>query len=198
MLAHQMKLRSLALLGLGGWALYRLTQQTGVPRGVRPVQPFSLMRYLGCWYEIARIDHGYERGLTDTTADYRLLPGGRVQVVNRGYHPATRQWREVRASARPQPGGDDAHLQVSFIWPVRASYIVFALDDDYQHALVSGPSHDHLWLLSRTPQIRPSARAALLEQARAAGFDTDRLLWVDQRRHRAGLTAGLSRRKLLR
>ncbi len=198
MLAHQMKLRSLALLGVGGWALYRLTQQTGAPPGVQPVQPFSLMRYLGRWYEIARIDQGHQHGLTDTTVDYRLLPGRRVQLVHRGYQPATRRWQEVRASARPQPGGAEAHLQASFIWPVRASHIVFAIDDDYQHALISGPSHDQLWLLSRTPQIRPSVRAALLEQARDAGFDTDRLLWVDQRRHRAGLGAGLSRRKLLR
>ena len=91
-----------------------------------------------------------------------------------------------------------AQLQVSFFWPVRASYIVFALDDDYQHALVSGPTHDYLWLLSRTPQIRPSVRATLLEQARAAGFDTGRLLWVDQRRNTAGLRGDLPRRKLPR
>lgn len=198
MLAHQMNLRTLALLGAGGWALYRLSQQLGRPPGVRPVQPFSLTRYLGRWYEIARIDHSYEHGLSEVTADYRLLPGGRVQVRNRGYHAASRRWREARASATPVAGAAPAHLQVSFIWPVRASYIVFALDDDYQHALVSGPSHDYLWLLSRTPQIRPAVRAQLLDQARAAGFDTDRLLWVDQRRNTAGLTGGLPRRKLPR
>ena len=89
MLAPQMRLRSLALLGAGGWALYRLTQQLGRPAGVEPVRPFSLTRYLGRWYEIARIDHSYEHGLTNTSADYRPLPGGRVQVVNRGYHPAS-------------------------------------------------------------------------------------------------------------
>jgi apolipoprotein D and lipocalin family protein len=196
MLAPHMKLRSLAWLAAGGWALYHLTQRLGVPRGVAPVQPFSLMRYLGRWYEIARIDHTYERGLTDTTADYRLLPGGKVQVLNRGYHAGSRRWRQARAIARPVPGSASAHLQVSFFWPVHTSYIVFALDDDYQHALVSGPDHDALWLLARTPQIKPSVRAALLEQARAAGFDVERLLWVDQRRNLAGLSAGLPRRKL--
>ncbi|QTD46070.1 lipocalin family protein [Ottowia testudinis] len=178
-----MRLRSIALLGAGGLALYRLAQQLGVPDGVTPVQPFQLSRYLGRWYEIARIDHVYERGLTDTSADYRLLPGGGVQVTNRGFHPRARRWREVRASARPVQDGDVAHLQVSFIWPVRASYIVFALDGDYQHALVSGPTHDYLWLLARTPQIRATARANMLDAARAAGFDVGRLMWVDQRRN---------------
>jgi apolipoprotein D and lipocalin family protein len=193
-----MKLRSIALLGAGGWALYRMAQHLGVPPGVEPVQPFSLTRYLGRWYEIARIDHGYERGLTDVTADYRLLAGGKVQVTNRGFDPALRRWREAQASAQPIAGGADAHLQVSFFWPIRASYIVCAVDDDYQHALVSGPTHDYLWLLSRTPQTRPGARATLLEQARDAGFDTGRLTWVDQRRNLAGLSAGLPRRKLVR
>ena len=171
-----MRLRSLALLGAGGWALYRLTQQLGRPAGVEPVRPFSLTRYLGRWYEIARIDHSYEHGLTNTSADYRPLPGGRVQVVNRGYHPASGRWREARATASPVTGAAGAA----------------------QHALVSGPTHDYLWLLSRTPQIRPSVRATLLEQARAAGFDTGRLLWVDQRRNTAGLRGDLPRRKLPR
>ena len=122
-----------------------------------------------------------------------------MQVVNRGYHPASGRWREARATASPVTGAAGAaQLQVSFFWPVRASYTVFALDDDYQHALVSGPTHDYLWLLSRTPQIRPSVRATLLEQARAAGFDTGRLLWVDQRRNTAGLRGDLPRRKLPR
>lgn len=198
MLAHHMKLRTIALLGAGGWALYQLTQQLGVPAGVRPVRPFSLTRYLGRWYEIARIEHAFEQGLTNTSADYTLLPGGRVRVFQRGFDPATRRWREVRAAARPVAGAAEAHLQLSFIWPVRASRIVFGLDDDYQHALVSGPSHDDLWLLSRTPQLRASTRATLLEQARAAGFDTERLRWVDQRRSLAGARAGLPRRKPLR
>ncbi|MDO5691829.1 MAG: lipocalin family protein [Pseudomonadota bacterium] len=194
-----MKLRSLALLGAGGWALYQLAQRLDVPDGVKPAQPFSLPRFMGRWYEIARIDHAHAHGMTNTSADYQPQLGGKVRVIQRGYHPASGHWRETRATASRLPGrADAAHLQYSIFWPVRASHIVFALDDDYQHALVSGPTHDDLWLLSRTPQIRPSARATLLEQARQAGFDTDRLLWVDQRRNTAGFSAGLPRRKLAR
>lgn len=178
-----MKARTLALLAAGAYALYRISQRTGMPAGVRPVEPFDLQRYLGRWYEIARIDHPYEAGLTDTSADYRLRPDGRVDVHNRGFDARRSRWRELHASAQPEGDAGIAHLRLSPFWPVQASYLVFALDDDYQHALVSGPTHDYLWLMARTPRIRASHRAALLESARAAGFDTERLLWVDQRRN---------------
>ena len=132
---------------------------------------------------IARLDDLWERGLTDTSADYTLRADGRVQVINRGFDPRARRWRRAHASASPVQGADIGHLQVSFLWPVRASYIVFGIEGDYEHAVVSGHSHDYLWLLSRAPRVRAPVRAALLERARAAGFDVDRLLWVDQRRN---------------
>ncbi len=178
-----MKPRTLALLAAGAFALYQISQRTGVPAGVHPVEPFDLRRYLGRWYEIARIDHAHEAGLSDTSADYSLRPDGRVQMLNRGFDQRRSRWREMRAVAAPVGERDIGHLQVSLVWPLRASHIVFALDDDYQHALVCGPTREHLWLLARTPRIRAITRGALLERARAAGFDIDRLLWVDQRRN---------------
>ncbi len=180
-----MKPRTLALLAAGAYALYRVGQRTGVPDGVRPVEPFDLQRYLGRWYEIARIDHAYEAGLSDTSADYRLRPDGRVQMVNRGFDLRRSRWREARAVAAPAGEREIGHLQVSLVWPLRTSYIVFGLDDDYQHALVCGPTREQLWLLARTPRIRALTRGALLERVREAGFDIDRLLWVDQRRNAA-------------
>ncbi len=193
-----MRITTLAALGIGAWGLYRATQHLGLPAGVTPVDGFSLRRYLGLWYEMARIDHRHERGLTDTTARYTLRPDGRVHVLNRGYDPRSGRWRQAIASAEPLAAADVAHLQVSFVWPIRASYAVFALDESYEHALVSGPSHDYLWLLARHPNIKATTRATLLEQARDAGFDTGRLMWVDQRRNLPGLSDGLPRQKTLR
>ncbi len=178
-----MKLRTAALLGLSALALYRAAQRTGIPRGVQPLRPFDLQRLLGRWYEVARIEHGVERSLSNTSVDYTLRPDGRVQVLKRGYHPVSGRWREARGVAEPLTGADTAHLQLSFMWPMHSSHIVFALDEDHRTALICGPSHDHLWLLARSPQLRPTVRAGLLEQARAAGFDTGRLQWVDQRRY---------------
>jgi apolipoprotein D and lipocalin family protein len=175
-----MKARTLALLGGAAYGLYRLSQQTCVPAGVQPLHPFELTQLLGRWYGIARLDYLWERGLSHTTADYSLRPDGRVQVQNRGWDPQARRWRQATGTASPVHGADTAHLAVSFMRPLRASYIVFGLEGDGQQMVVSGRSHDYLWLLSRTPTIRPAVRAALLERARAAGFDVDKLVWVGQ------------------
>ena len=180
-----MKLRTLALIGAGAYGLYRLSQQTDVPPGVQPLQPFDLERYLGRWYEIARAPNRWERGLSDVSADLHRRPDGRVGIVNRAFDPRAGRWRHAHATATPAQGADVAHLAVSFMWPVRASYIVLAIDDDYQHAVVCGHSHEHLWLLARAPAAEAAARASMLECARGAGFDVDGLLWVDQRRNLA-------------
>ena len=177
-----MKSRNLALLAAGAYTLYRLSQQTGLPLGVQPVTPFELRRYLGRWYELARIDHAADRGLTDSVTHHSLLPNGTLEIARRGFDPRQGRWRTATARARFAHDADSAHLLVSFVWPVRSSRAVFELDDDNQHALVSGPTHEDLWLLARTPTLRASVRAQLLERARDAGFDVSRLTWVDHRR----------------
>lgn len=187
-----MKLRTLVLLGAGAYALVRVSQRLQLPPGVRPVQPFELTRFLGRWYEVARIDQPHERGISNTTLDYQQQPDGSVRLLQRGFRDG--RWRTSSARVEPVDGSAAAHLQLSIIWPLRASHVVFELDDDYQHALVSGPTHDQLRLLARTPQLRPAIRANLLERARAAGFDVERLLWVDQRRNLAARRPSLARR----
>ena len=177
-----MKARNLALLAAGAYTLYRLSQQTGLPLGVQPVTPFELRRYLGRWYEVARIDHAADRGLTDSVTHHSLLPNGTLEIARRGFDPRQGRWRTATARARLAHPPDVAHLHVSFVWPARSSRAVFELDDDNQHALVSGPTHEDLWLLARTPTLRASVRAQLLERARDAGFDVSRLTWVDHRR----------------
>lgn len=181
-----MKAKTIALLGLSAFSLYRLAQQTGLPPGVRPAIGFELPAHLGRWYEIARIDHAYEAGLTDTTVDYLQSPGGRLHLSKRSYHGGARRWREARASVRAINHGG-AHMQLCFVWPIHASHTVFYTDAQAQHALVCGHNHNYLWLLARRPQIKASVRADLLERARAAGFDTERLHWVDQRRNLSAL-----------
>lgn len=178
-----MKLRTLALIGAGAWGLYRISQQTGVPHGVRPLEPFDLQRYLGRWYELARLDAGASRGLTDTSIEFSQSPHGQVQALHRGFDPQAWQWRHARASVRPAGRPDVGYLKISFIWPATASHVVVAADDDYRHAVACGHNREQLWLLARSPQVKSVVRAALLEQARVAGFDVDSLLWVDQRRN---------------
>lgn len=153
----------------------------GIPENVKPVDHFSLERYLGKWYEIARLDHSFERGLTRVTADYRLRDDGGVRVLNRGYSAQEIKWKEAEGRAYFVDGTDRGYLKVSFFGPFYASYIVFELDhENYMYALVCGPDKSYLWILSRTPEMDQEVKNKLVAQAAAAGFDTNKLIFVDQ------------------
>ncbi|WP_067662114.1 lipocalin family protein [Ferrimonas marina] len=153
---------------------------TGLPEGVEPVESFELDRYLGTWYEIARLDHSFERGMERVTAEYQMRPDGGVRVLNRGFDTEQGDWQEAEGRAYFVGSDEVGHLKVSFFGPFFGSYVVFDLEPEYQYAFVAGNSTDYLWLLARTPQVSASVRQRFIEQAAARGFDTDALIWVAQ------------------
>lgn len=151
----------------------------GMPPKVQPVQSFQLNRYLGRWYEVARLDHSFERGLTKVSADYSLREDGGVRVINRGYNAEKDEWKEAEGKAYFVQTPDVGYLKVSFFGPFYGSYVVFALDqENYQYAMISGPDTDYLWILARQPQLDASVKDALIEKAKALGFATDQLIFV--------------------
>jgi apolipoprotein D and lipocalin family protein len=150
---------------------------TGMPEGVRPGTGFQLDRYLGTWYEIARLDHSFERGLTDVGAAYSRRPDGGVDVLNRGYDAAKGQWKEAWGRAYFLDSPEVGSLKVSFFGPFYGGYHVFALDPDYRWALVAGHDHDYLWILARERQLPPTVLEDLLARVRQAGFATDALIF---------------------
>jgi apolipoprotein D and lipocalin family protein len=152
------------------------------PSGVEPVTGFKLDSYLGEWYEIARLDHRFERGLEQVTATYSLHEEGGVRVLNRGRSTEDGEWREAEGRAYFVAGEDVGHLKVSFLGPFFSGYVIFELDkEDYQHAFVSGPNRDHLWLLSRDPTVTPALLDRFVRRADELGFDTSSLILVKQR-----------------
>lgn len=151
----------------------------GLPDNITPVKPFDTQRYLGQWYEIARLDHSFERGLSNVTAQYSLREDGGLKVINRGYNAAEKKWKEAEGKAYFVGGNEQGYLKVSFFGPFYGSYVVFELDqENYQYALVSGPDKSYLWLLARQPQIAPSILKKLVDKAQALGFDTRQLIYV--------------------
>lgn len=153
---------------------------TGYPESVQPVSGFELQRYLGKWYEIARLDHRFERGLINVSADYSLNDDGSVRVLNRGFNPQTGAWEDAEGRAKFVETADIGYLKVAFYGPFYGSYVIFELDSDYQYAFVSGPDTDYLWLLARTPEIDPALYGSFVERAAAAGFNVDELIRVEQ------------------
>ncbi|MBA4143934.1 MAG: lipocalin family protein [Nitrosospira sp.] len=155
----------------------------GIPKGITPVRDFDVQRYLGEWYEIARLEHSFEKGLTHITASYSLREDGGVKVLNRGYDPRKGEWRVAEGKAYLVESPDIGYFKVSFFGPFYGSYVVFDVDDAYQHSFVTGADRSYLWLLSRTPRIKPEVLESFIRKAEKLGFDTDELIFVE---HRAG------------
>lgn len=150
------------------------------PQGVHVVSGFELERYLGTWYEIARLDHHFERGLSRVSATYSMRSDGGINVVNRGYNIEHKAWKEVNGRAYPAGDPGEAKLKVTFFWPFYAGYNVIDLDvADYGYALVCGPSTNYLWILARDRQLEQAVLDRLVSKARGYGFDTDELIFVD-------------------
>ncbi|WP_413510771.1 lipocalin family protein [Serratia liquefaciens] len=138
------------------------------PKNIKVVNDFDSQRYLGTWYEIARFDHRFERGL---------------KVVNRGFNTQKQQWQESTGKAYFTGSPQVAALKVSFFGPFYGGYNVIELDADYRYALVCGPNRGYLWILSRTPTLDAATRDRLVQTAKNNGFDTDKLIWVKQTQH---------------
>lgn len=162
-------------------ALLLATACTGIPKGVEPVRGFEADRYLGKWYEIARLDHRFERGLMYVTAEYERNPNGTIAVTNRGFDFVDQEWSTATATAEFLEDETTASLKVTFQWPFSGGYHVIALDqEDYRWAMVSGPSRDYLWVLSRTPVLDQQILTALLESAEDGGYPVEEIIYVPQ------------------
>ena len=155
-----------------------LAAQPG-PMDNSTVSQFDLVKYLGTWYEIARFDHHFERGLNNVMAEYLLRDDGKIDVINSGWKDGDYKVANGKAK-QPDPVTDPAHLRVSFFLFFYSDYNVMMLDQDYKTALVGSKSKDYLWILSRTPSVEDDVLDAILKEAERRGYDTSGLIWVDQ------------------
>lgn len=159
------------------FSIFSSAQDTEFDNSV--IDDFDLSKYLGTWYEIARFDHSFERGLDNVTAEYLLRDDGMVDVINSGWKDGKFEIANGKAK-QPDPLTDPAHLKVSFFLFFYSDYNVMMLDDSYQVSLVGSKSPKYLWILSRTPELSDSVLDAVLEEAESRGYDTGKLIWVDQ------------------
>jgi apolipoprotein D and lipocalin family protein len=157
---------------------------SAIPDGAVAVRPFDKERYLGKWYEIARLDFKYEKHLNNTTAEYSLNDNGTIKVVNQGYDTLKGEW--VEAVGKAKFAGEDsiAMLKVLFFGPFYSGYNVIALDEEYKYALVAGKSLKYLWILSRSTEIPEEVRDKYLEMAADIGYTISDLIWVEHDRQK--------------
>lgn len=172
-------MKRLISLVLAAFSLPMLSSAQDVQYNNSPVSEFDLSRYLGTWYEIARFDHSFERGMDNVTAEYLLREDGMIDVINSGWKEGRFKVADGKAK-QPDPKTDPGHLAVSFFLFFFSDYNVLMIDDDYKVALVGSKSPKYLWILSRTPVLSDSVLDAILEEASSRGYDIDDLIWVDQ------------------
>ena len=168
---------TLALMGIG--LILTSCSSTTIPEKAQAVQNFEKEKYLGKWYEIARLDFKYEKGLNNTTAEYSLKDNGMIKVDNKGYDYKKEEWEQSIGKAKFVGDENVAMLKVSFFGPFYAGYNVVAIDKDYKYALVTGESLDYLWILSREKSIPLEIKEAYLQKAKDIGYKTEDLIWVE-------------------
>ncbi|ADY52782.1 Lipocalin family protein [Pseudopedobacter saltans DSM 12145] len=156
--------------------------KVSIPQGAQAVKPFDLQRYLGKWYEIARLDFKHEKNLNQVTAEYSLNKDGSIKVQNRGYNYVKNEWKESIGKAKPVDADkNEGRLKVSFFGPFYAGYNVVAIDPEYKYALVFGNNLDYIWILSRTASIPDEIKADYLEKAKRTGYKIENLVWTEHK-----------------
>ncbi|WP_292994304.1 lipocalin family protein [Nitrosomonas sp.] len=152
-----------------------------IPQHIEPINGFELNKYLGKWYEIARLDHSFERGLDNVTAEYFLRDDGGVKVINKGFSAVDNKWKEAEGKAYFVEDPQQGYLKVSFFGPFYGAYIVFELDkENYQYAFVTSYDKSYLWLLARTPTVSDALLDRFVQRAAELGFAADKLIFPKQ------------------
>jgi apolipoprotein D and lipocalin family protein len=171
--------RTLIIAALTGVALVTLRSCASIPEGAVAIKPFDKDKYLGQWYEIARMDFRFERNLNNVTATYSLKDNGSIKVDNRGFDYLTKKWKQAIGKAKFAGSPDEARLKVSFFGPFYSGYNVIALDNQYKYALIAGQNLKYLWILSRETIIPESTKQSYLEIAKGLGYDVSTLIWTE-------------------
>lgn len=160
---------------------FLLTGCTGVPSGVKAIDNFEIEKYLGTWYEIARLDHSFERNLNNVSATYTLRDDGGIDVLNKGFDLSKNTWKQIKGKAYFIDDRTTGRIKVSFFWPFYGSYNIIRLDKEtYSYAMVCGPNRSYLWILARKKSLNEQIINNLLEFAEKTGFETDKLIFVEQ------------------
>jgi apolipoprotein D and lipocalin family protein len=148
------------------------------------VKKLDVQKYLGTWYEIARYDHFFERGLVGVTANYSLREDGLIKVTNSGFKNSLdgKLSQAIGKAKIPDPVNEPAKLKVSFFLFFYADYFVMELDKDYQWAVIGSNTDKYLWILSRTPQIPDQLYNELLQKLKKRGYDVSSLIKVVQKK----------------
>jgi apolipoprotein D and lipocalin family protein len=141
------------------------------------IEHLEVKKYIGKWFEIARVDNKFEKGLSDVTAEYQLQKDGSIKVINSGFSKKKNKRNQAIGKAKFTSKENNGGLKVSFFGPFYSAYNIVQLDDDYQYALIFGKNTKYLWILSRDNKIPSTIKEKYLKYTRSNGYDTIKLVW---------------------
>ena len=145
---------------------------------VTTVKQLNLKRFMGKWYEIARYNHWFEKGMTHVIAEYSMQPDGKIRVVNKGIKNG--KPKEITGKARqPHPKEYPGRLEVSFFLWFYGDYYIMELDKDYQYVVIGSSTDKYLWIMSRTPQLPEETLQRILSMLERRGYDVSKLIMVE-------------------
>lgn len=158
-----------------------LANCTGIPEGLNAIDNFDMRRYIGTWYEIARLDNRFEKGLERISANYQPREDGGIDVTNKGWNAQEGEWSMIEGKGYFIDKADTGRLKVSFFGPFYGAYNIIDLDkQNYSYALVTGPDKSYLWILSKTKQLPQETLRNVINKAKSFGFSTENLIYVKQ------------------
>ncbi|WP_158996394.1 lipocalin family protein [Mucilaginibacter sp. L196] len=165
--------------GIGlGVVIYKLVSKN-IPDGAAAVEPFDINRYLGKWYEIARLPSRIEKNITNLTEDYSRVNDDTFKVITKGYNTKKDEWIEMSGKIKFAGKNGVGMFKLSYLGPFYAAYNVLEIDSRYKYALVSGSGLDYLWILSRETTIPEDVKHQFLLRAMDIGFAVEQLEWMD-------------------
>ncbi len=174
------RFKTLSLIGVSALIVVTLLSFRFKRKDIEVVQNFDQQKYLGTWYEIARLDYKWEKGLDHVTATYSLKDDKTIKVDNKGYDTKKQKWEQSIGKAKAVDKATEGRLKVSFFGPFYSGYNVVAIDKEYKYALVIGKNANYMWLLSREKTIPESIKQTYLNKAKELGVKTEKLVWVNQ------------------
>lgn len=142
------------------------------------VKSLDITRFMGKWYEIARYEHRFEKGMSHVTATYTLKEDGRIEVLNEGISNGER--KEAKGRAKQPDPNDPGKLKVSFFLWFYSDYYILELDKDYKYVVIGSSSDKYLWIMSREKTLPNDIISKLLNNLQQRGYDTMKLLFIDQ------------------
>ena len=162
------------------WWVSKKPQKVVPAATIEPVSDFDVDRFVGDWYEIARIERGLGKPLTRSRVEYELQDDGSLTITSRGFHTGTHRWVESMGTARFVGSPHFGAMKASFLGLFNEGYHVVAIDPDYRWAMIMGDTTESFKLLSRKPVLDGDTTDRLVYQAELMGVEADRIHWVMQ------------------